>query len=179
MSKRKPKFEYKQNLFSNCRKYDYIKITQENQHLIKRLNDRQSFYNTKAWEKDYEKSQNYKKNLCVFPSIDFHKTSMENTKKKKFENTQYSLFGRIKNIKIDNTQNNFHKTSGEFYPNEDHKDNGEKKLLFTKMVFLGELSHCQVSFSVHNKHFIIEVEQSNTGNQFVILFEDVEGKYKL
>lgn len=41
--------------------------------MLKRLNDKPSCYDKKLWFKDYEKSQGYKKNICIFPSIKFHK----------------------------------------------------------------------------------------------------------
>jgi len=41
--------------------------------MLKRLYDQPSCYDKKVWFKDFEKSQNYKKNICVFPSIKFFK----------------------------------------------------------------------------------------------------------
>ncbi len=41
--------------------------------MLKRLTDQPSCYDKKNWIKDFEKSQNYKKNICVFPSIKFYK----------------------------------------------------------------------------------------------------------
>ena len=38
--------------------------------MLKRINERSSFYNVAKWERDYEKSQYYKRNHCVYPSID-------------------------------------------------------------------------------------------------------------
>lgn len=41
--------------------------------MLKRLSDKLSCYDKKIWIKDFEKSQGYKKNICVFPSIKFYK----------------------------------------------------------------------------------------------------------
>ena len=54
------------------KKHEIIRVTQENQLLLKRLQERKSHYNLLAWVKDYEKSQYYKRNRCIFPSIDFY-----------------------------------------------------------------------------------------------------------
>ena len=41
--------------------------------MLKRLIDKPSCYDKNEWIKDFEKSQNYKKNICIFPSIQFYK----------------------------------------------------------------------------------------------------------
>lgn len=41
--------------------------------MLKRLLDKPSCYDKNEWIKDFEKSQVYKKNICVFPSIKFYK----------------------------------------------------------------------------------------------------------
>ena len=50
-----------------------MKIAQENQGILKRLYEKKSQYSFKKLEKDYILSQYYKKNICLFPSIDFGK----------------------------------------------------------------------------------------------------------
>ena len=55
------------------KKNEIIKMTQENQLLLKRIQERGSYYNVSEWVKEYEKSQYYKRNHCIFPSIDFYK----------------------------------------------------------------------------------------------------------
>ena len=56
------------------KKHEIIKVAQENLYMLKRLNERTSFYNVEKWNKDYEVSQYYKKNLCLYSPIDFNKT---------------------------------------------------------------------------------------------------------
>lgn len=55
------------------KKNEIIRMTQENQLLLKRLQERGSYYNVAEWVKEYERSQYYKRNHCIFPSIDFYK----------------------------------------------------------------------------------------------------------
>ena len=50
-----------------------MKIAEENQGILKRLYEKKSNYNFKKLEKDYVVNQYYKKNICIFPSIDFGK----------------------------------------------------------------------------------------------------------
>ena len=85
--------------------------------MLKRINERGSFYNVSKWEKDYEKNQYYKRNHCVYPSIDFYKTQkafykyknesksmpkinypMRNTKYKFFNDYDANDFEGVKNI---------------------------------------------------------------------------------
>ena len=68
------------------KKHEIIKVAQENLYMLKRLNERTSFYNVEKWNKDYEISQYYKKNLCLYSPIDFNKTQ-------KFGSYQQSPWG--------------------------------------------------------------------------------------
>lgn len=59
----------------NTNKYFYNKIRQQN-----------SVYDLDKWERDFKKSQYYKKNICFFPTIDFHKLDQRNIEKEKNNN---------------------------------------------------------------------------------------------
>ncbi len=59
------------------KKREIIKVAQENLFMLKRLNERTSFYNVDKWNKDYETSQIYKKNHCMYTPIDFNKKDMD------------------------------------------------------------------------------------------------------
>ena len=50
-----------------------MKIGNKNQGILKRIYKKSSDYSFKKMEKDYLINQYYKKNLCIFPSIDFNK----------------------------------------------------------------------------------------------------------
>ena len=81
------------------KKNEIIKMTQENQLLLKRIQERGSYYNVSEWVKEYEKSQYYKRNHFIFPSIDFYKAprnddvnnSNNNTSKVNGTNQQRNL----------------------------------------------------------------------------------------
>lgn len=73
IKKQKPLFELKKQNLSTSRKLVIQKIEMDNQLMLKRLSDQPSCYNKKIWIKDFQKSQAYKKNICVFPSIKFFK----------------------------------------------------------------------------------------------------------
>ena len=48
-----------------------VKNGNKNQGILKRIYKKSSDYSFKKMEKDYLINQYYKKNLCIFPSIDF------------------------------------------------------------------------------------------------------------
>ena len=50
-----------------------VKIGNKNQGILKRIYQKSSDYSFKKMKKDYLINQYYKKNLCIFPSIDFNK----------------------------------------------------------------------------------------------------------
>jgi hypothetical protein len=170
VKKRKPKCVLKKDIYSQAKKYDFIKITQENQYLLKRLNDRNSFYDTNTWEKDYDKSRKYKKNLCVFPSIDFRKTNSNDFKLGNYTNGNKSIYERINLFNIDDLQSkeenektnqdlkyednsikNEKKVSSNSPIMNGKVDSNKKKILYNKKLFLSELSHCSVTFLIYKK----------------------------
>ena len=57
----KPIFQYTKQTMAGNKKHEIIKVAQENLYMLKRLNERTSFYNVDKWNKDYEASQYYKK----------------------------------------------------------------------------------------------------------------------
>jgi hypothetical protein len=98
----RPLFQSGKNLFSGYKKNEIIRVAQENLYMLKRLNEKTSFYNVDKWNKDYETSQYYKKNHCLYSPIDFSKTSkcegnsiIKLTKKKFFNKTHYASTGKL------------------------------------------------------------------------------------
>jgi hypothetical protein len=138
--------------------------------MLKRLNDRASFYDVKGWKKDFDKTQDYKKNICVFPSISFHHKPNTSNPQDMFSRTHTSLGNRsaYKALKINNMKSSpkfnqsgnfsdFKQTNNEnklVNLGEDRfKEEVEKKVLFTQKVFIGELYHCVVSFIIEEKRY--------------------------
>ena len=74
LKKLKPIFQYRPNTMGGNKKHEIIRVAQENLYMLKRLNERTSFYNVEKWNKDYEISQYYKRNHCLYAPIDFNKT---------------------------------------------------------------------------------------------------------
>ena len=91
----------KQSLYGN-KKYDIIRVAQENLFMLKRLSEKTSFYNVEKWNQDYEASQYYKKNHCLHPPINFNKTQKyvnskwgTTTRKKFYSKTHYASMGNL------------------------------------------------------------------------------------
>lgn len=51
------------------RKKDLLKITIENQAILKRLQDKESHYSVMRWEEDFKSKEKIMKNLCEYPFI--------------------------------------------------------------------------------------------------------------
>ncbi|TNV71071.1 hypothetical protein FGO68_gene7443 [Halteria grandinella] len=65
----------KKSLNNDKRKMAMMKITMENQLILKRLQKRQSYYNVDSWEEDYRKREKILKKMCEYPYILQHNTS--------------------------------------------------------------------------------------------------------
>lgn len=61
-------------------------IIETNKTYFNRLRHQRSVYDIDKWEKDFRKSQYYKKNICIFPTIEFHKSIQAQIEKEKSNN---------------------------------------------------------------------------------------------
>ena len=82
-----------------------MRVAQENLYMLKRLNEKTSFYNVDKLNRDYEMAQYYKKNHCLYSPIDFSKANkflsgsiIKLTKKKFFNKTHYASTGKLEYI---------------------------------------------------------------------------------
>ena len=57
----------KRSLNHEVRKQDLIRITRENQFLLKRLQGKQPYYNISLWEDDRRRNEKLLKHMCAFP----------------------------------------------------------------------------------------------------------------
>lgn len=96
---------------SEKEKWKIFKIAQDNQLMLKRLHEAQTSYNHVKYQKDYKKSQYYKKNICEFPEGDnIQKSSVENF---------YSNYTTYNNGFFNkNKQEEYSKTTNQFYPSQ-------------------------------------------------------------
>ena len=90
ISKLKPTFEFKKKLKDGgLTKIQKSEIKATNNYFYKKLNKQISCYNFEKLNKEFEQSQYFKKNICEFPCIDFHKTKQNfmDRKSSNFDNT--------------------------------------------------------------------------------------------
>ena len=68
----KPVFRFTKNQRDSFVKNRVKKVAQENLFILKRLLSKESEYSSLRLEKDYRRSQKYKKNICHYPFVNFH-----------------------------------------------------------------------------------------------------------
>jgi E3 ubiquitin-protein ligase TRIP12 len=72
---RKPAFEYRTkvkgpaSMTKDARKHDLIRITQENQALLKRIQATAPVYNRLQWEESHRRNELYLRNACEYPVV--------------------------------------------------------------------------------------------------------------
>ncbi len=144
--------------------------------MLKRINERTSFYNVAKWERDYEKSQYYKRNHCAYPSIDFYKTQktfykyknesksmpksnfpMRSTKYKFFEDYDANDFEGVKNIQSEKKR----KEEEEKKRIKKEEENNKPKILYKTQSVFSELGNCNVEFSVQTQKFNVKIESND------------------
>lgn len=111
-------------------KSEIRQLAQDNLYMYKRLVDLPSNFNVRKWEQDYKKSQNYKKNICNFPSIDFTKKIhtnlpiIENSRNAAFSKKNYfPTQNYIKNRRKRKVTSAINKMkNGDFYISYDNSD---------------------------------------------------------
>ena len=84
----KPLFDFNSNRspYSTFTKEQKYNIDKSNEFFFKRLKKKTSVFNLNEWEKDFIKSRSYKKNICEYPMIDFHKSVQMKIEKEKRKN---------------------------------------------------------------------------------------------
>ena len=90
INKLKPAFVFKKKLKEGgITKEQKSEIKAMNSYFYKKLNKQVSCYNLEKLNKEFEQSQYFKKNICEFPCIDFHKTKQIfiDRKSSKYDNT--------------------------------------------------------------------------------------------
>ena len=70
----RPVFEFKKNSKDVMTREQRLELEAGNKFYRNQLVKQSSHYNLDQWRKDFQKSQNFKKIICEFPCIDFHKT---------------------------------------------------------------------------------------------------------
>jgi E3 ubiquitin-protein ligase TRIP12 len=72
---RKPAFEYRSkvkgpvSMTKDARKHEMIRITQENQAILRRIQTTQPVYNHQQWEESYRRNELYLRNACEYPMV--------------------------------------------------------------------------------------------------------------
>jgi len=80
-SKCKPAFEFKpKDRNGGLTREQKLEINADNKYFFRKLNRQSSCYNFNQWNRDFEQSQCFKKNICEFPCIDFRKSKAEDEK---------------------------------------------------------------------------------------------------
>jgi hypothetical protein len=59
----------RRSLNRDVRKRELLKITLENQAILKRLQEKTSNYSVTKWEDDFKHKENIMKNMCEYPFI--------------------------------------------------------------------------------------------------------------
>ena len=96
-----------------------------NKYFFNKLNIKNNYPNLKKWERDFQQSRQYKKNICSLPCVDFHKTMQINIDKEKNENKK-----RYINITLNLDNNKFNKikfNKVEFHYSKERKIKEEEK----------------------------------------------------
>ena len=64
-----PPIMRKKSMNSDVRRRDLMKITIENQAILKRLQDKTSNYSVERWEDDFRETEKRMKNMCEYPLV--------------------------------------------------------------------------------------------------------------
>ena len=107
-----------------------VKIGNKNQGILKRIYQKSSDYSFKKMEKDYLINQYYKKNLCIFPSIDFNKKKdislrkIGNYKKPVSQSSKISPLrvNKVRNISLPSIIQNDMKENNSIFINNEHNN---------------------------------------------------------
>ena len=102
-------------------------LAQENLFMLKRLLEKTSNINNRKLKEDFEKNQEYKNNICNYPSINFYKNAKINEpiiesfnfyKDKSKNNTNsFPIIYKMSSLKFNKRRNHFNKLDEQYYKN--------------------------------------------------------------
>ena len=167
----KPQYKINKNFISGPKKLEVIRVAEENQFMLKRLKEKESIYNFNQFAKDYEQSQYYKRNHCIFPSIDFCRTQRPKynlTDSNKTRKVNYSTgrsyktfheydakdFEGVKNIQSEQRR----KALEEKRRKELEEERKKLKKLYQCKSNINGLGKCKIQFFVVKDNFKVVIE---------------------
>mmetsp|Transcript_41763 Transcript_41763/g.75823 ORF Transcript_41763/g.75823 Transcript_41763/m.75823 type:complete len:286 (+) Transcript_41763:119-976(+) len=88
----------------DARKVELMRITQENQNILKRIQRAQPMYNHVEWEDSYRASTGYMKNLCEYPpALTKGRTSRAGSLKPIQDRPRGEEYGKVANYQAENS----------------------------------------------------------------------------
>ena len=157
----KPLFENNNNRasYNSFTKEQKFQIDNTNKYFFNKLKQKNSVFDFAKIEKDFQKSRVFKRNICEYPSIDFHKSLQRKLEDQKSENQKvYS------NTTINFAKNLFNKTK-------------------FKEVKLFEKKEKKDDTKIDNEHFLngeTQIQNDNRifGLYFLVSDNNKENEYK-
>jgi hypothetical protein len=177
---------------SEIEKWKIFKIAEDNQYLLKRLNDAQTSYNHRKYEDDYKKSLYYKQNICEFPQLipkfhiqDFEIPQLSKTNYKFFNNNQSSGLSTEKKfnktnqtIKNKTEYSSFYKNNSQLNIKQEEEEGS--KVLFHKKVFFKSLFYCVFKIYIEDKKFVIHISPKDMRQTvYLIIIENISEVLKM
>ena len=149
-------------MISSGKKFEIIKVTQENMFLYKRIKEKESAYSTKQWKMDWERSRGYYRNRCLYPTINFCKTTSRGFSQPRQNVADYTSTGYFKDGMYDRfSYTNYNnkkkrernKTSDSKAPEKKPEDKNEDgvKTLHETSTYIKGLGDCKVTFVVQKQ----------------------------
>ena len=88
--------QQRRSLNREARKRDLVKITKENQMILKRLQEKKPNYNLQSWQKEEDQRKKILANICEYPLIDSHEGPDFIIRKKKGSATTGGFYKKVK-----------------------------------------------------------------------------------
>ena len=179
----KEKVKVLKSLFEdNSKKISYRGFTKEqkyeiqktNKYFFHKLENTTSCLNSQKWEKDFQRSRQFKKNICAFPNLNFRKTIQIELKKeksfneKKYSNTAINFYNNKSNII------NFKKIS--IYKPDKNKNYNQKDIINNEHFAGGETIEKDENREI-NLIFIIDEKRFNVKCKTKDFFYEVINKF--
>jgi len=145
------KFSSANNSFTKEQNYQ---INSMNKYFYNKIKNTNSYLSVSRWEKDFQQNRMFKKNICLYPEIDFHKSVQRKVEQEKAENEKF-----------------YYNTTANFSKNLFKKTKFKNVTLF-KPQFRNDKM-------IDNEHFRVgetQVQEDNREFKLVFILDDNEKK---
>jgi len=165
----------KRSLNRNQRKKEMTKITNENQALLRRLQDRKPVYNVHRWESERKRQEHLMKNMCEYPLVSLN--GSESVRRRRGHSRPVSTTRPRSHLpKLTSDDSSLNRTFVKRKKANNNPVTDQNRLILYKKGIQHRTSYYIVEISQTNRTFFIVAFDAESPDSYVLKYPSEEGR---